>query len=150
MEVKSMITPQKLEAYRSTAYAVDDSPAGPFAIRIGTNSTEADEACRDLSAESWAYVTAWNPRSERLPAAENIELFKRLVSNLDGRSLKWFPGRGVSADDRWAEESVFVPGLSRAEAVRLGQQFEQYAVVYGALGQPAELVEVPLDDTSDN
>jgi hypothetical protein len=42
--------------------------------------------------------------------------------------------------ERWSEDSLFIPGLPREEARRLGLAFGQVAVLVGRVGGPAELL----------
>lgn len=52
-----------------------------------------------------------------------------------------YPGEGIVDDRRRPPEpNLLILGVGKNDAVRLGQQFGQLAVVYGELGQEAELV----------
>ncbi len=95
---------------------------------------------RESSESVWAYLTASNPGSERLSAAENGERNRRLRDRLQAQRYRFFPGQGVPRDSDWIpEESFLILGISPQEAIRLGAAFGQNAVVLGALGKTAEL-----------
>ncbi|MFM8979160.1 MAG: DUF3293 domain-containing protein [Planctomycetia bacterium] len=76
-------------------------------------------------------LTAWNPYSDLLPHDENEAAQARLAAALAARGLPAHPavGRDPAANSRgWAEPSFLVEGLTRAQAVELGQAFEQHAL----------------------
>ncbi len=130
-------------AYRSTAYTVDRL-GGAFVIRIGEASGEVDALLRESGETYWAFVTANNPGSERLSAAENRERSGQLRSRLQELRYRVFPGRGVPQEAGWiAEESFLILGIPPEEAIRLGAAFGQNAVVLGSLGKTAELAFCP-------
>lgn len=83
----------------------------------------------------WAILTAHNPRGVQQAAALNAGAQRRLEARLGGRP--WLAG--VNGEGEWAEASVIVPGLPLAEALRLGREFGQVAVLHG-VGQEATLV----------
>lgn len=132
-----MPDPRLEAAYRATDYRVDE---GPFIIRIGERSADADRVLARHGRTEWAFVTACNPRSERLPDNENARRMARLETELRVRG--WSCYRGVSADrdGGWPEASFLVIGVSEAEAVEMARQFGQNAIVAGRFGEPARLV----------
>jgi len=129
-----------LEAYRRTRF-VANTPKGRLWLRVGRRCGELDHLLADHSVTTWVYVTAFNPRSMPLPAEENWARQRELERSVVELGLVWYPGEGIADDGRWPPEpSLLVLGIVRNDAVRLGQQFGQLAVVYGELGQEAELV----------
>ena len=124
----------KLEAaYCATDYRVDDAPGGPFVIRIG-------DVCAEVE-DDWAFVTACNPRSERLSDAENARRMSELEATVREGGWQYFHGHGVGLDAKWpAEPSLLLVGIQWGDAVALGKQFGQNAVVVGSAGRPARLV----------
>jgi hypothetical protein len=119
---------------------VADGPHGSFVIRVGDMCVDLEEWLMEEVAREWAYMTACNPGSVRLPGAENarrsIELRERLVA--DG----WQPVYGVSVgrDGGWREPSFLVLGMSESTAADVARQFGQNAFVAGRMGEPARLV----------
>ena len=139
------VRPDLWSAYLQTRYTVNDSPLGPFCILAGERNPKADEVCRSLSVSSWAYITASNPRSVPLCESENATRLENLMRELEAHALPYFEGKGINPDESWEpEESLFVPGISRALAIRLGSMFDQYAILFAELGNAAELIECPL------
>ena len=120
-------------AYRATDYRVDDAPGGPVVIRIG-------QVCDRVEGE-WAFVTACNPGSVRLPDEENGRRMTELESEVRKRGWTYYRGQGVGRDGRWPPEPSFlIVGIQWAAAVELGKRFGQNAVVVGRVGEPARLV----------
>jgi hypothetical protein len=130
-----------LQAYSATSF-VADTPQGRLELRIGNLSPRLDRLLASLGAQSWAYLTAFNPRSEPLSDAENEKRHRRLEERIDALGFFAFAGEGVGDDGTWpAERSLLVIGVSRSEAIDLGREFGQLAVVRGDLGSPPELIE---------
>ncbi|MTI13153.1 DUF3293 domain-containing protein [Sansalvadorimonas verongulae] len=125
------------DAYMTTSY-IAEIPESVI-LRIGENSLVLDSLLAELGVGSWAFITAWNPRSEELAPADNAFRHEQLIQMLVG--FNWFPGKGVPDEGGWQpEQSVLVTGISRDRAVQIGRHFGQNAIVYGERGQPAELV----------
>jgi hypothetical protein len=50
-------------------------------------------------------------------------------------------GQGVGEDPSWAPElSLFIIGISKEEALFIGNKFEQNAIVYGVIDSAPELL----------
>lgn len=129
------------EAYRRTTYIVEAPHVSPIAMRIGEMCGAIDQLLIDRGASHWAFVTAYNPRSTRLSDGENEARHRKLVRRVRALGREMLPGRGVGDDATWpAEISLFIFGMKPEEARALGREFEQNAVVVGALGRCAELL----------
>lgn len=128
-------------AYEATAYRVDVGPRGGFVIRVGARCAEVDSLLAATGADTWAFITACNPRSVRLSDAENAARMARLERLVRQRGLEAHAGAGVGADAEWpAEPSLLVVGIAEGEAVALARAFDQHALVVGRSGEPARLV----------
>jgi len=129
-----------LEAYRRTTFLAD-TPRARLALRVGQRSAQLDDLLATHDVTSWAYVTAFNPGSQLLPVEENLPRHRELERLVASLGYESYPGEGVGDDGQWPPEASFlVLGIARNDAARLGQRFGQIAVVYGELGQTAELV----------
>jgi hypothetical protein len=118
-----------------------NTPKGRLCLRVGQRCVELDDLLAGHGVTTWAYVTAFNPGSVLLPADENSARQRELERSVAALGLASYPGEGIGDDGRWPPEaSLLVLGIGRNDAVRLGQEFGQLAVVYGDLGQEAELV----------
>lgn len=119
------------DAFRRTDFVVH-APGGDIVLRHGRTSSELEALLRP--GESWAFMTAWNP-GRTVSRSENDEAQLRLRERL--RAKRVLEAVGRSADETWAEPSVFVFDCSRDEALSIGRAFGQLAVVVGAHGAPA-------------
>jgi hypothetical protein len=130
-----------LEAsYRNTSYLVD-APGAPIALRVGEVSAELDELLERFDEHHWAFITAYNPYSDKRDREENQERHTRLLAIVRERGLHSFPSRGVDDDGTWpTERGLLILGIDRDDAVALGRSLEQNAILVGARGAPAELV----------
>lgn len=142
MTSPSIIPRELRQAYASSTYVLNELGDS---VRIGAHSPEADRICRDAGVSTWLFITAYNPRSQRLSSSENSLRMMELCSMVSARGLHYSEGEGQGEDNTWEpERSIFVPGATRDLAHQLGLHFEQYAVVFGEVGGVAELVEIAL------
>jgi len=73
--------------------------------------------------------------------AINARAQARLLAAARRAGWPTLKGRAQPQDSSWeAEESLLILGLRRAQAARLGRQFQQNAIVYLARHQRPELV----------
>ena len=125
--------------YRGTTFEVDH-PEGRFGIRIGQTCARLDALLRQHAVTDWAFVTAWNPHSQSLPAVENARRHAALTTEVRASGHACFAGRGRPETGDWLpEESLLILGIAEDDALRLAAQFGQNAIVAGVLEQPAEL-----------
>ena len=126
--------------YRATAFVVQRPDGIGIAIRIGQTHAALDDLIQSLGA-TWAFLTACNPRSEILPAAENARRMEALRSDLLAAGYVFWPGAGVSDFTDWPqEESVLAVGVTNEQANVLAERYDQNAYVYGERGGTAQLV----------
>lgn len=126
-------------AYRRTTYRVD-APGGSIDLRIGEASPALDALLRSEGVDCWAFVTAWNPRSEKLSIKNNRLRNIALCGELRCAGLRWWPGQGVGDGGDWPpEDSLLVLGLNAVDALALGRRHGQHAVVTGRVGECAVL-----------
>ena len=133
-------------AYRATAYEAL-GPGVELDLRVDEQSAALDALLTSTGRISWAFLTAWNPRSQPLAPEENAERQRALWAALEASSGEGgeppllLPGRGRGLEGDWpAEESVLALGLPRAAALQLARRFEQHAFLGGRRGDFAELV----------
>jgi len=126
-------------AYRATTYRVTDPP---LALRIGHRHPQADQILLKHQANSWAFLTAWNPGSIELCREANAALNEALKQKLEEHI--YFEALGEPENSDWtAEASVWILGMSREAAEEIARDFGQNAFVYGDAGEAAELVFCP-------
>ena len=128
-----------LQAYRNTRYCVQ-LPLGEIVLRVGKHSPAVDALLHAHGLHVWVFITADNPGSIR-DEHGNPARRAQLRSHVQQLGLPSFLGRGIGDDPEWpAEESLLVLGLDAEEAIALGRQFGQLALLAGELGGPARLV----------
>jgi len=124
----SMMSPSLLRAYRRTHYT-----ACGVVVRVGRRTPDALFA--QLGARQAVFVTAWNPRSRRMPQGWNDRMQRRLAQRLRRFVV-------VAADGRlgrWHEAHLLVAADARG-MLRLARMFRQRGVVVARQGQRARLV----------
>lgn len=112
-----------LETYRNTTFHVKDRSGQlvPFTVK---NS----QACPVLKQKQFAVITAFNPMNEIKSEIENKRNSGLLEVELKKRAYTFYPTVGSLGDH--AEESFTVENIPQEEAVSLGKQFRQYAILY--------------------
>jgi hypothetical protein len=128
------------DAYRRTTYV---ARTGLVEIRIspGRRNAALDGLLNERRLREWAYLTAYNPASQRLAEEENVRRQRELVDAVRDRGLTFLDGEGIGDDAQWpAEPSILILGIESDDARALGRQFGQLAIVVGRTGQPARLV----------
>lgn len=123
-------TPLEL-LYGDAIYEVD-LPAGTVALRAGADPPHGLPA-------ALAIITAWNPGAARPGEAENRGANLRLEAEIARRGATWFPARGRDAAATHIEPSFAITGISPEDALDVGRQFGQAAIVYADGGRVALL-----------
>ena len=128
-----------LRAYRETDYVVFTDP--PLTLHVD----EASPALLDLHQAcgvcASAYLTACNPGSRLLPDPENADRQARLRSALAARGHTFFNGIGRHPEGGWPGEASFlILGLELAEAVALGREWDQRAILWAGADAIPRLV----------
>lgn len=118
-----------------------DAPGAPIALRVDEVSPELDALLERFGVRRWAFITAYNPYSEKLAPEENQERHRRLLEAIRARGLQSFPSSGVDDDGTWpTERGLLVLEIDRDDAVALGRELEQNAILAGEAGGAARLV----------
>lgn len=118
-----------LEAFRDTAYHVCLDTLTWAIIRIDLPLPV--ELVAVVGVQPWAFITAWNPRAQRRPAAENLVAQRELLAGvLAHAGVTAFPAIGVGPSG-WAEPSLFVVGLDVVALDPLCRGHAQLAYVHG-------------------
>jgi Protein of unknown function (DUF3293) len=127
--LQSTIPLELIQAFRETAYRVE-APE-PFVLSIDERSEPLGQLYSAHSVSSCAFITAWNPYSESLSAEENSTRQIQLAKDVRELGLKLIEGEGKHPDGLWpGEASYLVLGLSLDEAQKLGQQYQQNAILW--------------------
>ena len=125
--------------YRATTYRVE-TPGGPLDLRIGEPAPALDSLLAALGLGSWAFVSAANPGSRPASQADNQRAHSALLAHVREGGWPAFEGVGLPATPGWApERSLLIAGITHDDALRLGREFGQNAVLLGVPGAPAQL-----------
>jgi hypothetical protein len=123
--------PRLLRAYRRTRYS-----AGGVVVRIGRYVP--DVLFRQVGAREAVFVTAWNPRSRRMPSGWNARMQQRLAERL--RRCAVVPAEGTLGC--WHEAHLLV-AADVGRMLRVARMFRQLGVVAVRQGHRARLVLLP-------
>ena len=119
------------QAYLNTTYRVLQSPL--IDIKINQANTEFE------NMKNWAFITAWNPSPEILSLVENQSRNQQLEQDIKQLGLQYSLGIGISEDQKWSEESLFIENIDLNKANELATKYRQLAFVYGIRGENATL-----------
>lgn len=126
-------------AYRATRY-IAETGQGDIVIRIDEPTPPLDKLLAAQGYTGWAFVSACNPGSQRLPDHENTERHTQLLAAVTTLGLQCIPGHGIPDHPGWQPEiSLLILGISQDQAIRLAENFGQNAIVIGNSGLPARL-----------
>ena len=124
----SGVSEDLIDAYIATNFNVHTDP--PFTLKIGDVSRQIRNLLEEHKCSTAAYVTAWNPYGKALTDAENKERNKALKSSLSDK-YRVYKGLGTDPLGEWpGEESFLILGINRQNAMKLGTEFEQNAIVF--------------------
>jgi hypothetical protein len=135
----SDVSNQQLAAFHATHYRVDGSN-GSFVLRIGAHSRELQQLHESHGVVSSAYLTAWNPLGEIVPPETNVQNQHALQRDLAELGVPVMSGEGKDPESGWAEQSLLAIGLSREQAVALGNRYRQLAILFAGQDAIPELV----------
>lgn len=136
-----MIDPKLIRFYENSTYFAETN-IGDVLIRIHENVGKNLSLLMDNhKVSTWAFITAWNPRSLEKSTEENLTQNKKLKNDISVAGYEFFPGEGKGDDCEWAPEPGFlVLGIPQVQALYLGRKYRQNAIVYGERKLPAQLL----------
>ncbi len=127
-----------LQAYLNTTYSTKNPE---LAIKIGELNQPLNVFLFDNNSFTWAFVSASNPFSSILSKDENNLRHEALIQKTKSMKWRFCEGVGNPSDESWkAEKSLLILDISKKEAIELGKEFNQNAIVFGRLSQAPELV----------
>lgn len=127
MNPDNVISAELLEAYRNTLYRCEDLP---IELKISEQSKDANQLMRDLGLRRITVITAWNPESQLLDAADNHAWNQQLRLKIEQLRKPFWEGVNIAIDDSWpTEEAFWVADLSSFERDQLANEYKQNAVV---------------------
>lgn len=119
-------------AYQSTEFRVNYD--NPFSMLIGKHCSEIEQLFQWYSVASAAFMTPFNPRSEKLSDEENFARLFQMEQEIKSMGYRFIQGIGIgqSSELEWTEHSFLVLGMSESEANNLSSRYEQNAYVFVA------------------
>ena len=134
------IQKELLDSYTEANYHVYADPS--FILKIDISSKELRILLIELNVKFAAFITAFNPYSQELPLKENRLRNKKLEGKIKSLDLYYIKGDGRCGDSvEVGEESFLVFGLSKKQAINLGKESQQNAIVVcGANATPSLLL----------
>ncbi len=133
-----MTKEESYRAFAETNFIVKTMDGKSIVLKIGKSSDELLTVFPEI--EDWAFITAWNPLPLILSLEENNKRNKELEKEIETLGIKYTNGIGVSADEKWSEESFFLINCSKEIAIEFGKKFNQLAIVYGEKNKTNQLL----------
>lgn len=126
-------------AYRATAYQIS-LHGTTYVLRVDEHNPCLDSWLAAMGCSQWAWLTAVNPGSQRLPGAANAARLAKLEARLVGAGWLFHRGAAIADAGDWPPEaSLFVPGLDAEAALGLAAEYGQNAILVGQIGEPVML-----------
>lgn len=131
-----------IRAYWQTRYCVFPPGQTPWILRAGLCQSAFDLWLAETLGQScWCVITAWNPSSEQREPALNGAANAALTAQIEAAGYLWLPAQGEPEAGDWPPEaSLWVAGLGAEDACDWGRQYGQNAVLWGRLGEAAQLL----------
>ena len=117
-------------AYWDTTYRLVDQEIDVF---IAQKNDAFMDFLISQNFQSWAIITAFNPRSEVFSRESNVLFNRQLKIDLEQQTLFYCNVLGIPIEgsDWEAEESFFVADITLIDACDLAKKYNQNAIVYG-------------------
>lgn len=130
-----------LPAFLATTYTANAKNGTTFQLKINQSNAAFDQFLKKEKVENWAYITAWNPDAQAHSDKENAHFNTLLEQKLTDLGLAYLKGFGVpeKGSDWQPEASFLILGIKLENALNLGKQFNQAAIVCGKIGDVAKL-----------
>lgn len=130
-----------IAAYGAALYNVDIPDGAIMTLRIGQADDACDQVLRVHNATRAALITAYNPRSRLMMAAENESAHAALREAVMRMGKAALPSRASDPAGIWpVEPGLFIIDISESDARAVALQFDQHAFVWIESGRAAALM----------
>ena len=130
-----------LPYFLATTYTAIAKNGTTFHLKINQHNATFDQFLKKENLVTWAYITAWNPNAIEHSDKENEHFNTLLEQKLHDLELKYLNGFGVpeKGSDWQPEASFLILGIDFENALQLGKEFNQAAIVCGKISDVAKL-----------
>jgi hypothetical protein len=112
-----------------------------FRVGLYDPVTEARLIAALGPCSSWAIITPCNPASVALCAHENAARLENFKQRVITEGYRWTASWNADPATAWPEEAgACIADISLADAMALGHDYGQYAIVYSKTGQAPQLI----------
>jgi hypothetical protein len=136
-----------LRSYLSTIYELP-TDSGTLRVSLDGELVRDQTSLPQLLRQSFAIITAYNPRSMLLPRRvnETRNTVMRDLLILGCYRVEHCVGYEQEPEGVWREPAWIVHGIDREEAINVGRTFRQNTVVYCRDARPELIVTDPTCD----
>lgn len=122
-----------VEAYHQTCYHVEVDGV-MFALFIEQPNFEFECYCHKENVHQWAIITAYNPYSNLVPEALNLQANMELEKELQTLGYVFYRGDGVpnNGSDWLIEKGFWIPNIDVETSKKLAKKYQQNAIVIGS------------------
>jgi hypothetical protein len=124
------IAPTLIKAYRQAHYVIN-LPNSSLTLRIGQVESVLAKFMASKGVGTAAFLTAFNPYSQKLGEFENEVAQRKLTADLLALNVLVIYGEGKDADGHWlGEPSLLALGISMQDAEILADRYGQNAFIW--------------------
>ena len=103
---RSIIDQQLVDSYANTIYRIDAVPQS-ICLRIDEFSQSLALLLRQTNRQRSAIISAYNPFSQQLSDAQNLQAHEQLQLFLRNHAYSIIEGRNIDPTGRWPDEKSF-------------------------------------------
>ncbi|MEM6697780.1 MAG: DUF3293 domain-containing protein [Bacteroidota bacterium] len=126
--------------YRKTSYTAHTEKQ-IFEIRVDQKNNTFQKWLRENNIQTWTMLTAANPYSVEFSDEENKKRNANFESHLQTENIHYGRSEGIPDDPNWMMEiGFFITNITLNAAKQLAKSVEQNAIVFGRVGESAQLI----------
>jgi len=135
----SVIHPDLIRAYENAIYEINATHR--ITLKVSEYSHSLEELHKKNQCTTSALITACNPRSQVLSAAENDTRMLALSEAVEKLGYRHLPAVGRDPTGKWPDEpSLWIAGLAKDEAENFALMFEQNGFIWVGSKHTPQLV----------
>ena len=123
------LNPDLIQAYRDAVYEIHAETV--IRLKVSEYSHSLEDLHKKNNCTTSALITACNPRSQVLSAAENHARMLALTEAVEKLGYHHLPAVGRDSSGKWPDEpSLWIAGMTKNEAEELGKTFKQNGLLW--------------------